>query len=313
MIKVFWTANAWNAQNCEKVADVVKRANAEVLCITDAKMDEGRTRYMHGYLSTQKRRTGKNWRGQLEPMPFRRTKCSVGSDVIFYSDMCSKEVKRPIIPHGILSSLDFVWGGTQMKGLSVYRPYVGAKETEGAFRNLAHSIVPGFERRLWEEMLKPSAVRTLIGGELNMGTSPVDFKAAGREYTRIPFQGAASTYRNMGDKRIVSTTIDHVLSNTDGSEAWVSSDGLFVGDHFPVIGAIRADGVPPRRSERITVKLPATIKAGDKGARKKLTASLVKAIRRDLTGWSVSQITDWTVKEAMRIQESRNAKNNPDG
>ena len=51
---VFWNANAWNAQNCEKVADVVKRANAEVLCITDARMDEGRTRYMHGYLNTLK-------------------------------------------------------------------------------------------------------------------------------------------------------------------------------------------------------------------------------------------------------------------
>jgi hypothetical protein len=107
-----------------------------------------------------------------------------------------------------------------------------------------------------------------------MGTSPVDFKAAGTEYTRIPFQEAASTYQNMGDKRFVSTTIDHVLSYTDGSEAWVSSDGLFVGDHFPVIGAICADKVPPKRSERITVKLPVTIKAGDKGARKKLTASL---------------------------------------
>ena len=59
---VFWNANAWNAQNCEKVADVVKRANADVLCITDAEMDEGRTRYMHGYLNTLKRLTGKNWR-----------------------------------------------------------------------------------------------------------------------------------------------------------------------------------------------------------------------------------------------------------
>ena len=78
MKTVFWNANAWNAQNCEKVADVVKRANADVLCITDARMDEGRARYMHGYLSTLKRLTGKNWRGKMEPMPARRTKCSVG-------------------------------------------------------------------------------------------------------------------------------------------------------------------------------------------------------------------------------------------
>ena len=109
-----------------------------------------------------------------------------------------------------------------MKVLSVYRPYVGMKESEGAFRTLAQSMVPGFKKRLWEEMLKPSAVKTLIGGDLNIGTPPVDFKAAGTEYTRIPFQGAASRYRNMGDKKFVSTTIDHVLSNTEGGEAWVS-------------------------------------------------------------------------------------------
>jgi hypothetical protein len=60
MKTVFWTANAWNAQNCEKVADVVKRSNADVLCITDAKMDEEKTRYMHGYLDTLKGLTGKN-------------------------------------------------------------------------------------------------------------------------------------------------------------------------------------------------------------------------------------------------------------
>jgi hypothetical protein len=250
MKTVFWNANAWNAQNCEKVADVVKRSNADVLCITDAKMDEGRTRYMHGYLNTLKRVTGKNWRGKMEPMPARRTKCFVGGDVIFYSDLCSKVVKRPILPHGILSSLDFVWGGTQMKVLSVYRPYVGAKETEGAFRTLAQSIIPGFEKHLWEEMLKPSAVKTFIGKDLNMGTAPVDFKVTGTDYTRIPFQGAASTYRNIGDKEFVFTTIDHVISNTDSSEAWVSSDGLFVGDHFPVIGVISADKVPPKRSKR---------------------------------------------------------------
>ena len=189
----------------------------------------------------------------MESMPARRTKCSVGGDVIFYSDLCSKVVKRPILPHGILSSLDFVWGGTQLKVFSVYRPYVGVKEAEGALRTLAQSTVPGFEKRLWEEMLKPSAVKTLIGGDLNMGTAPVDFKAGGTGYTRIPYRGAASTYRNMGDKKFVSTTFDHVLSNTEDSEAWVSSDGLFVGDHFPVIGVISADKTPTKRSKRISV------------------------------------------------------------
>ena len=157
-----------------------------------------------------------------------------------------------------------------MKVLSVYRPYVGVKEAEGALRTLAQSTVPGFEKRLWEEMLKQSTVKTLIGGDLNMGTVPVDFKVTGSGYTRIPFQGSASTYRNMGDKKYVSTTIDHILSNTEDGEAWVSSDGLFVGDHFPIIGVLCADRVPPQRSRRVAVKLSATIKAGDKGAQKKL-------------------------------------------
>ena len=61
--------------------------------------------------------------------------------------------------------------------------------------------------------------------------------------------------------------------------------------------------MPSKRSKRVTAKLPSTIKAGDKGAWKKLTASLKKALRWDLSGWSVSQISDWTVKEEMRIQK----------
>ena len=57
---VFWNANGWNAQNCEKVALTVNEAGADVLCITDARLDASRSRYISGYCHTLKKATGKN-------------------------------------------------------------------------------------------------------------------------------------------------------------------------------------------------------------------------------------------------------------
>ena len=93
---IFWNSNCWNSTNCEKISETAKESDADIICITDARSDEQKSRYLNGYLYTLKRITGKSWRGKIEFRPNRRSKCSVGGDIIFFSDRCSKVVKLVI-------------------------------------------------------------------------------------------------------------------------------------------------------------------------------------------------------------------------
>ena len=35
---IFWNANGWNKDRCDRIAQVAQEENADVICITDAKM-----------------------------------------------------------------------------------------------------------------------------------------------------------------------------------------------------------------------------------------------------------------------------------
>ena len=63
---IFWNANTWNSQNCEKLVETVSVSNADVICIVDARLDNFKTRYIGGYCNTLHRATGKTWRAKLE-------------------------------------------------------------------------------------------------------------------------------------------------------------------------------------------------------------------------------------------------------
>ena len=83
---IFWNANCWNAVNCEKIAEVARSSDADVICVTNARMDASKARFMNGYTSTLKRLTGNTWRGKFEARPARGSKCVVGGDIIFFSE-----------------------------------------------------------------------------------------------------------------------------------------------------------------------------------------------------------------------------------
>ena len=89
---VFWNANTWNSQNCEKLVETAKVSDADVICIVDARLDNFKARYIGGYRHTLHKATGKIWRAKLEARPDRRMKCSVGGDIIFYSEKCTRVV-----------------------------------------------------------------------------------------------------------------------------------------------------------------------------------------------------------------------------
>ena len=109
----FWNSNCWNSINCEKIAATALAAGADIICITDARSDQQKSRFLDGYLSTLKRVTGKTWRGKIEYRASRKSKCTVGGDILFFSALCSKVVKTALLPLGTASRLKLIWGGKE--------------------------------------------------------------------------------------------------------------------------------------------------------------------------------------------------------
>ena len=155
---IFWNANGWDASNCEKLAEIARSAAADVICVTDARMDPSKVRFMNGYLSTLKRFTRKRWRGKFEARPVRGTKCVVGGDIIFFSEKCSKVVKDPLLPYGTVSVLRLVWEETPMRVVSVYKPYKSAEEADGSLIKAVSKLVEEFEETFWDEVFSPPSL-----------------------------------------------------------------------------------------------------------------------------------------------------------
>ncbi len=166
---------------------------------------------------------------------------------------------------------------------------------------------------LYIYILDKSNIPTLIGGDFNMKEKGIDDKIEGSSFSRIPLADGATTYRNLSCNGIRGATIDHILGNFEVHSARVSEDGLFTGDHFPVLATLQIEGPGTKPSKKIKVKPPPTIKAGDKGGLRRLQESLKKRFNGDLSEHTIGEITDWTVAEQRRIAASRAAKTNPDG
>jgi exonuclease III len=208
---IFWNANTWNAQNCEKLVETASVSNADVICIIDARLDNFKTRYIGGYCNTLHRATGKTWRAKLEARPDRRMKCMVGGDIIFYSEKCTKVVKNPTLPYGTISTLTLIWEGISVKVLSVYRPYENKEASEGALRTAVLKVNADFEADFWDEITKVSDVPTIIGGDFNLGVSDLDTRLLGSSMARAPLPDGVTTYMSFSQYRV--SVIDHIISN----------------------------------------------------------------------------------------------------
>ena len=233
---IFWNANTWNAQNCEKLVASVTESKADVICITDARLDNFKVRYIGGYCHTLQKATGKSWRAKLEARPDRRLKCMVGGDILFYSEKCTKVIKSPLLPYGTVSSLSLLWEGVNIRVISAYRPYDNKEASEGALRTAALRVLPGFEEAFWEEITKPSDVKTIIGGDFNMGVEELDKRLLGTAMSRVSLPEGVTTYMSLSHSK--GSVIDHVISNPPNARSQVTPDGSFVGDHFPLIGSL---------------------------------------------------------------------------
>ncbi len=309
---VFWNSNCWNSVNCEKVAETARNSDADVICVTDARSDASKARYMNGYLSTLKKATGRIWRGKIEARAGRKSKCVVGGDIIFFSDRCTKVVKTAILPLGVASCLKLTWGGQDFRIVSVYRPYDSPESAVGSLRNVSKKLTVDFEEAFWQLILGNSEVTTVIGGDFNMEGGEVDARIHDSSFSRAHYNERTSFRKlHLGSYR--GAAIDHVLANRPGVESQVSSDGLYLGDHFPVIASITTSALVKAEKELIEVKAPPRIKSTDKGGLRRLSRALEKKYSGDLSLYSMVSITDWTVREERRIAASRISKSNPNG
>ena len=116
----------------------------------------------------KKRVTGKTWGGKIEYRASRKSKCTVGGDILFFSDLCSKVVKTALLPLGTASRLKLVWGGKEYRIVSVYRPYDSPSSSVGSLRSAMNKVTADFEETFWSLVLKDSEVTTVIGGDFNM-------------------------------------------------------------------------------------------------------------------------------------------------
>ena len=194
--------------------------------------------------------------------------------------------------------------------LSAYRPYESKESSEGALRTAIIKVVPDFEEEFWAELCKPSGTPTLIGGDFNMSPEEVDKRLLGSRQSRVGLPPGMTTYRSLS--KASGSVIDHIISNSKAT-ANVEEDGSFVGDHYPMIGGIKLESMGDPIPVKIEAKIPKTIQPGDAGGLRRLNEAIMKKFPGDLTGHSVEEITEWTVKQARAIAASRNSKNHPNG
>ena len=107
---------------------------------------------------------------------------------------------------------------------------------------------------------------------------------------RVPLPGGVNTYLSLSHAS--GSVIDHVISNSTEAKAAVSSDGSFIGDHFPLIGSlkleIRSSPIPVKRP----AKLPPSLRAGDTGGLRRLNDALKRKFVGNLEAYSVEEITE---------------------
>ena len=54
---IFWNSNGWDTDRCDRIANLAKEEDADVVCIQDSRMDQHREQHLKGYM---KKRQGRN-------------------------------------------------------------------------------------------------------------------------------------------------------------------------------------------------------------------------------------------------------------
>ena len=93
---------------CNKIAKVALEEDADVICVTDARMDQYREKHIKGYEKILDRVTGKKWRIKMTCRPGRRGGCFVGGSLLMTSHNCANVRRVGLIKFGVLDRTDLI-------------------------------------------------------------------------------------------------------------------------------------------------------------------------------------------------------------
>jgi hypothetical protein len=147
LISINWNCNSWDFHKSQKVAELANSSKADVIMITDTRIDHWRLREaVDRFAKTLQLATGKIWNGEASPKHLTHR---MGGNLIMYSNRISKPRVNHLLPLGILSSLEGRWKKQDFCFLSTYRPPEDGSET--SLRALtSDAIGSDMEPKLWE-------------------------------------------------------------------------------------------------------------------------------------------------------------------
>ena len=103
---IFWNSNGWDKERCDRVAQVAAEEQADVICLTDVRMDQGRKKGLKSYESILEKATGRSWKGKLTARSGKKRKCYVGGSLLMTSHRCSDERYTELMEYGVMNKTD---------------------------------------------------------------------------------------------------------------------------------------------------------------------------------------------------------------
>jgi exonuclease III len=309
---IFWNSNGWEQDRCNKIAEVAFEEDADVICITDARMDPNREAHVKGYEKILDRITGKKWRIRMTCRPGKRKGCFVGGSLLMTSHNCANVRRVGLVKYGVVDKAEMIWLGQKVTVISTYGPY--ENDAKGSLRSALKKEYEGnFEDKYWDSIRENTRKgRVVIGGDFNMTGIEMDNRLRNYGLVRSDI-GEGYTFKAEIGGEEVGRVIDHALTRELACEARATENGRFLRDHIPLIASVEIRGVAQKKGKRLAQIVVPMIRAGDSGARRRLEKEMEKNLSGDLVDWSHEQIVMWTANKAKEIAKNRNRKDNPDG
>ena len=264
-----------------EIAQIANEEDADVICITDARMDPNRDSHMRIYEKILNKETGKKWRSKLTYRPGFKRGCYMGGSILFTSHNCADVRRLGIIEYGIMDRIDLKWRKTKVGILSTYRPY--ENDAKGSLRTTASKGTEDFEEYYWDNLDRNTGGKNIIvGGDFNLTAEELEDRTNGMVLKRIGTDPAHYTFKAGIGTEHVGRCIDHIMSNSADCIAEVSQNRSFLSDHMPLVATLMITGIEKKQGERLKQTVIPTIKAGDAGARKRLENKMAKTLGGDL-------------------------------
>jgi hypothetical protein len=271
---IFWNSNGWDGDKAQRVSELAKNEDANVICLLDTKQDEiSVTKKISALSFYLHLRTGKNWTGKYSPT---LSNIKVGGSIIMVSDQAIVKSHKSIITGGIMDEINVQWGKNTVKIVSVYRP--ADEKGTGSLRKAINKICGGDLDLKFSEALSHIAgnSHTIIGGDFNLEPDSVArlLLKSGLRGTLCEWDEDLPTFRRKHLGTIQESKIDHAAwTGSHMSGVQVVKDGRFTLDHIPI--TIWVDMlIKTDNTNRITLSRRSSMRAGDKGLARKYKKKL---------------------------------------